>query len=652
MFKFVKRQSIYTSIFCRLIFLLFLYQITRWLFYIENKNYFFDVDYQRYLTIMTGGMRFDLCAILYVNLLWIFLFLLPLKFKYSKFIQNLSTGIYILFNTIAIFFDFIDIIYFPFSNRRLTLDVFSEFKNETNLLGIFWEAIHTYWYLSLIFVVMVIVLILFSRWTSVRLSEKQNIFLIRFFILHSIGFIIFSTLIVFGLRGSFILNTRPMGVFNAGEYTSKPIQVYLVTNTPFFIIRTSQKKILQPVNFYKSKTTLDAIYTPIQKARNTLNFNPKNVVIIILESFASEYSALYNKRLKPEDSYTPFLDSLYQHSNTFLYSFANGRKSIDAMPSVLVSLPRVVTPFSLSKYIANDVNSIASILSKKGYTSVFAHGAPTGSMGFNSIATLFGFQEYYGMDEYDKNEDYDGYWGIWDHKFMLYFADILNKTKQPFVASLFSVNSHHPFVLPKEFENRYQNKGEHKNNKVIQYTDESLKNFFNKIKEEKWYQNTLFVITADHSSINQYNEFATYIGIHRVPIAFFTPDKSIKPIFDTIRNAQQIDILPTVLSHLNYQGAYTAFGYNLNTVTPDEHFTFYTNGDHYIVNYKKYTLQYDLEKDKVLGLYNFKKDKLLAKNLKNIPYFLSIKEKMLAKLKGFIQQYHSRMNTNTLIKYE
>ena len=186
----------------------------------------------------------------------------------------------------------------------------------------------------------------------------------------------------------------------------------------------------------------------------------------------------FNKALNKEDSYTPFLDSLYRQSATFLYAFANGKKSIDAMPSILASLPRVTTPFSTSKYADNKLSSIASLLSTKGYTGIFSHGAPTGSMGFKSMATLLGFKHYYGMDEYNNDEHYDGVWGIWDHHFMPYFADILTQTKPPFIASIFSVNSHHPFRLPKEMSDRYRDKGTHKNNKVIQYTDESLKEFF------------------------------------------------------------------------------------------------------------------------------------------------------------------------------
>ena len=237
MFKFSGKRSIYGCILLRLLVLLILYQITRWLSYVENKTYFFDVDFDRYFTIMLGGIRFDLSAILYVNLLWIFLFLIPLKFKYSKALQRFSSTVYIAFNSVAIFSNFVDIVYYPFSNRRLTVDVFLEFRNETNLLGIVLNSIWNYWYLLLLFCFMVFILVRVAHITTVNVTYKGNMFPISFFVEQSLLFIIISTLVVFGLRGSFILNTRPIAVSNAGEYTSKPNQIYLVTNTPFFIIR-------------------------------------------------------------------------------------------------------------------------------------------------------------------------------------------------------------------------------------------------------------------------------------------------------------------------------------------------------------------------------------------------------------------------------
>ena len=126
-------------------------------------------------------------------------------------------------------------VYYPFSNRRLTIDVFDEFKNESDLWGVFFEALVNHWYLLLIFTVMVVVLVVVAKATQVRLATTHKRFNLSFFISHTLFLIVGVLLIIPGLRGSFIYNTRPLAVTNAGQYTSKPNQVYLVTNTPFFL---------------------------------------------------------------------------------------------------------------------------------------------------------------------------------------------------------------------------------------------------------------------------------------------------------------------------------------------------------------------------------------------------------------------------------
>ena len=374
------------------------------------------------------------------------------------------------------------------------------------------------------------------------------------------------------------------------------------------------------------------------------------MVIIILESFAAEYSAFFNREMDSSETFTPFLDSLYGHSRVFEYAFSNGRKSIDAMPSVLMSVPRVQKMFAISTYATVRVNSIAQILNEKNYHSFFAHGAPTGSMGFDAMANLARFKKYYGMDDFGKDEYFDGQWGIWDDKFFRYFGELLDKSKQPFVGTIFSVTSHHPYRVPKEFEKQFptKNKLKFENEKAVRYTDHSLRMFFNKVKNKKWYENTLFIITADHTNITKYKSFAHSLGRYRVPIAFYTPDGSVKSEFISENFMQQNDILPTILGTLGYHGKITAFGNNLSKNNGEENFSFTSSTPHdYQLIHQNFILYFDLEKLKFTGFYDYKKDTLLKKNLVDNFEDSSFLEMMKNKMKAYIQQYHNRMNTNS-----
>ncbi len=111
--------------------------------------------------------------------------------------------------------------------------------------------------------------------------------------------------------------------------------------------------------------------------------NKKNVVIIVLESFGKEFIGFFNKEPGEQyKSYTPFIDSLCEKSLTFQYSYANGRKSIDFMPSVLVSIPSIIEPYVLTECFNNNTHSLPYLLDKEGYHTSFFHGAPNGSMGY------------------------------------------------------------------------------------------------------------------------------------------------------------------------------------------------------------------------------------------------------------------------------
>lgn len=121
---------------------------------------------------------------------------------------------------------------------------------------------------------------------------------------------------------------------------------------------------------------------------DSLTKRKKNVVVIIIESFGREYIGGFNKWLDGGryKGYTPFVDSLMQHSATYQYSFCNGRKSIDGMPSVLSSIPMFIEPFFLTSASMNNVSGLAGELKEEGYYSAFFHGAENGSMGFQAFA--------------------------------------------------------------------------------------------------------------------------------------------------------------------------------------------------------------------------------------------------------------------------
>jgi len=636
------KGNLYSVLVWRFLLLMILFSACRILFFLFNKDFFPNTTFSGLTTILCGGLQFDTTAILYTNILYFFLFLIPFTFRYNTIYQSILKYFFLITNSLAIGANCADIVYFQFTMRRTTASVFKEFKNEENFGSLIPKFITDYWYIFLIWILLTVILVILYR--KVEKPSIQKGFKNRavYFANGLAIMLIFLTLIVGGLRGGFRHSTRPITLSNAGQYVKEPLETAIVLNTPFAIYRTLEKQSLKKVNYFNQQE-LEEIYNPIHHSQSSDSMKRSNVVIFILESFGREYIEAYNKHLLSEgyQSFTPFLDSIINHSLYYKYSFANGRKSIDAMPSNLASIPMMVEPYFLTSYSGNKINSIASVLRNEGYHTAFFHGAPNGSMGFQAFANVAGFHEYYGLNEYPSSDGFDGMWGVWDEEFFQFFADKLNDFKQPFCAALFSVSSHHPFKVPERYEGKFP-KGTLPIHQCVAYTDYSLKKFFEKASKMSWFDNTLFVFTADHANQSYYPEYKTNIGVFAVPLIFHVPNGSLKGEFDDL--AQQIDIMPSVLGYLNYNKPFLAFGRNLfdNKQVP------------FVINYTSGTYQlfmgdflFLFDGNKATGLYRFKTDKLLTENILNTNRQLELE--LEQKVKAIIQQYNTRMIEDKLM---
>jgi phosphoglycerol transferase MdoB-like AlkP superfamily enzyme len=618
-----------------------LMSICRLGFFLFNLEFFPGLTFSNIFRLFLGGIKFDLAAMLYVNSLFILLFLLPFNFR---FLKGYQLGVKILFfitNGIALAANVADFIYYKFTLRRTTVDVFRQFENETNLTEMFTSFLIDYWYAVVFWILLIVVMVILYNRVELQGPQLKN--RITYYVAGVVAIPLVAYGMIGGMRGGFRHSTRPITLSNAGEYVTDPKQVNIVLNTPFALFRTLGKTKIQRMQYFASDAEVEKMYTPLHVPTDSGAFKKLNVVVIILESFSKEFFGYFNKEKEngTYKGYTPFLDSLIQHSRTFTYSFANGRKSIDGLPSAVASIPSLGIPYFLSPFSGNDINSLGSLLKTEGYHSSFFHGAPNGSMGFNSFMNLAGFEHYYGMSEYDNDDDFDGMWGIWDEKFLNFYANKLSEFPQPFVSSFFSVSSHHPFELPEEYANTFKG-GREPILKCVEYTDYSLKKFFAKISKEDWYENTLFVITADHTSSNVlFEESFTAWGGYSVPVIYFRPDHSLAGIDSTI--TQQIDIMPSVLGYLGYAKPYIGYGRNVfsGNQTP---FAFNYNSGYQLFE-DSYLLLFNGQES--TAFYNFKEDKLLTTNLLGqLPDLVKQKEQ---KIKAIIQQYNNRLIENRMV---
>ena len=390
------------------------------------------------------------------------------------------------------------------------------------------------------------------------------------------------------------------------------------------------------------------MYTPIHTPNDSAAVVKKNVVVLIVESFGREYIGALNKDLEggKYKGYTPYVDALIDKSTTFRYSFCNGRKSIDGMPSILSCIPMFVEPFILTPSSMNDYTGLAGILGQEGYETAFFHGAQNGSMGFQAFAQKTGFQHYFGRTEYEAakgTNDFDGTWAIWDEPFLQYYAEEMGKMKQPFMTAVFTASSHHPFVIPEQYKELFP-EGKLEIHKCIRYTDMAIGKFFETASKQPWFENTIFVLTSDHTNGSDHDYYQTDLGGFCSPIIIFEPSHPKGQMIDKI--AQQIDILPTILGMLGYQKPYFGFGIDLlNTPSEDTWAVNYLSGIYQYVR-NGYVLQFDGQKTK--GIYSLS-DSLMQQNLIHQPSVVSHQSQMERELKAIIQQYMERMTQNRLM---
>jgi arylsulfatase A-like enzyme len=621
---------------------MFVFSLCRVLFFTFNVPTFSGMTTDKFLKIMSGGLRFDLSAALYTNALYILAQIIPFKFRHRRTYQSILAALYFATNGIAIALNCIDIVYYRFTFRRTTAAVFAEFAADIGNTALMLQLLKDYWWLLVVFVLLITLVV--KMHNMFRVGRPLIRGSAMYYTLSSLLFAVYVGLFVAGVRGGFTGTTRPITISNAGAYITKPVEAGLVLNTPFSIYRTIGRRHYPRLSLFDPQTA-ERLYSPVHRpAKENRKFTPRNVMIIIVESLSKEFVGSLNSESGKTGyrGYTPFLDSLVAESFVFDRSFSNGMKSIDAMPSILASIPSLYEPYVLSQYSNNEIRGLAALLKDEGYDCSFFHGAPNGSMGFDAFAQSAGFAHYYGMNEYGNSADSDGHWGIWDEEFLQFAARTLNGKSQPWFASVFTLSSHHPFKVPERYTGRFP-AGTEPIHQCIGYTDMALRRFFAAISKTPAYANTLFVITADHTNQLSFPTSKTEVGCFAVPIIVFDPSGNLKGR-ETDKVVKQTDIMPLVLGQLNYGKPYFAFGSDPFAAERDCFAVNSMNGFIQVVR-NEYVLR--ILDNKPEALYNYDSDPLLTRNLRD--YLPEVAARLDSLGKAFMQTYNNRLIDNELV---
>lgn len=629
----------------RLLLAYIFYFIARLLFYIFNKEILNLDSWSEFFRLAYHGIAFDTTAILYVNALFIVLSILPLFINRTVLYQKILFGVYFISNIVGYSLNFIDIPYYKFSKARLTLAAQSVVENEQNKGALFFSFLKDYWYIFLLFFILMFLWI--KLYKAVKINDISHNRIIPYLLFSVVGIGLWGTLIIGGIRGDFKHSTRPINMIDANRYVKKPNHADIVLNSTFSFFRTIGKaNSLKLVEFVSDNYITERI-RPIKQYDRHLDIKP-NIVIFILESMGREYWGCMNENSSIDNfqSHTPFLDNLSRDGMIFYNAFANGRQSIHAMASILAGIPSFKVAFTSTQYGKQPIESIVSVCKDSGYDTSFFHGAPNGSMGFLGFGNILGFDHYYGKKEYNNNDDFDGIWGIWDEPFLQFMNKTLSKKQQPFMGTVFTLSSHHPYIIPEKYKDKFK-EGQIPIHKCVEYTDYAIKRFFEEAKKTDWFKNTIFVFTADHTNQVYYDEYKKAMNAFAVPILFYSPNPNLVGLGNCESLAQQIDIYPSIVDLMGYNKPFRSWGRSLFSYQDEIPRVINSNGSGvYTLMQGNYT--YIFNGEELTGIYKVT-DLALSKNLMGT----SLSEETIdgeKDLKAFIQDYMDRIINRKLDK--
>lgn len=580
-----------------IVFLLLLYSLLRLLFY---QLYFSsgNISANELATIIYWGARIDFTAVFYTNFIFFLYYFLLHHLPVSRWQKRAALLLLIICNLPLLAVNIIDLAYYKFNFRRSTVDLFRVIPGSMQALGAFWKS---WWYLFLLFALLTVLSVLvFARFVRNREPEK-NKFAGNLF--YCICFVLPAGLLARGMASRPIIPSTPL-LYLPARYQP------LATNSTITVLYSMLKKqtTLKEKNYFHGAGT-DSLFTARQQLPTAAAFNKMNVVVFVLESFAKEYM----DRNDPLHAQTPFLDSLMKESAVCSNAYANGLESNKGLVAILAGIPPFFDePFYYSSYSNNNFRGVGTLLKEEGYNTNFFMGTPYDHFGFARFASMLGIENYYSMDDYGDKRHYDGNWGIYDHYFLPYVARQLGKKTNPFLSVVFTVSTHFPYTLPDTLKARFTIPGQGAEQNSMSYLDYSLRLFFDEIRNEPWYANTLFVFSADHNLYWHSAEKSILYKAYRIPVFFHLPgQRKYKEIAGTV---QQMDIIPSILDLLHYKHPFMSFGKSVfDTLSPRAAIGNY--GDIYQLIDSSYVFGYNEKTEQAAYLYNFRTDTGLEKNL-------------------------------------
>jgi phosphoglycerol transferase MdoB-like AlkP superfamily enzyme len=278
-----------------------------------------------------------------------------------------------------------------------------------------------------------------------------------------------------------------------------------------------------------------------------------NVVLIMVESLSAKYLGTFGNT----KGLTPFLDELAPKSLVFTRLYATGTRTVRGMEAVTLSVPPTPGRSIVKRPDCENMFSAGFLFKERGYKTMFLYGGYGYFDNMNAFFSSNGFDVVDRSDLGDEEITFSNIWGVCDEDIFRRSVKEFDKSyrqKQPFFGFIMTTSNHRPFTYP---DGKIDIPSHEGRSGGVKYTDYALQQFFKEARTKPWFDNTIFVVVADHCA---HSAGRSELPVHRyhIPLFIYAPKLITPGHVDTL--ASQIDLMPTLLGRLNWSYTSKFFG--------------------------------------------------------------------------------------------
>lgn len=547
-----------------LIFLLVLVSlITRTVLLIQSYD---KVEWYFVPVIYLMGLFFDLVNSTYVVIpLTLYVWLMPDRVFIKHWHRFILYGIFVFFTYSLIFNAVSEWLFWDEFNSRYNFIAVDYLIYTTEVLGNIQQSYPVGWIITAVAIITILSVLLMRSWikrtaaSSMRFKERTK---------YAVVILLAPVLMFFVVKNTWRnISSNPYVNELSGNGLYELFAAYRNNELDFdrFYNRVEDQQAFEIVR--KSLKTPEAEFVssdPYSIERNITNPGPEkqlNVIMVSVESLSADYLGIFGN----PGGYTPNLDSLSQHSLLFTNLYATGTRTVRGLEALSLCVPPTPGQSIVRRPNNDDLFTIGSVFESKGYESRYIYG---GYGYFDNMEGYFSANGYEVTDRdglSDEEIDYENIWGVADENLFTLAQREIDKTiavGRPVFAQVMTTSNHRPFTYP---DGRIDIPSHTGREGAVKYTDYAIGRFIRECSKKPWFENTLFIIVADHCS-GSAGTTNLPVDKYHIPMMIYSPAHVTPGKME--RMMSQIDIGPTLFGLLNFSYTSKFYGYDMTKLEP------------------------------------------------------------------------------------